>query len=86
MTFHIDALPMLVDNSGAVVPVGSYVAGEKVFADDRLAEQYMVNIAKRDLEYRGFRDNRVSCFRLKNGAHYLLHRRIQALSPMALAK
>ena len=53
-----------------IAKVGSVqAAGEKVFPDDEDAFKYMVAIAKRDLEYRGFRENRTSCFEYKQDAN-----------------
>ena len=57
-----------------------YVAHAKVFDNERIAFEYMVRLAKQDLEYRGFREERVCCFGLKQEANFLLHRRIASCS------
>ena len=50
---------------------------EPVFTDDYHAYVYLKSIAKRDLEYRGFRDDRVACFLYKQEANFLLYQRVQ---------
>ena len=51
--------------------------GENVF-DDKQAFKYLVSIAKRDLQYRGMRDDRISCFEYKQEANFRLYRRVKS--------
>ena len=75
--FRVDALPLVVGNDGAIAALGSkYVASQLVFASDREAFLYLMKLAKRDLQYRGFRDDRLRCFELKQDANFLLYRRV----------
>ena len=75
--FKVSASPMLIDDEGGVPGVGStYAAGESVFTSDRRAFKYMLALATRDLEYRGFRDERTGCFQQKQEASFLLYRSV----------
>ena len=74
MVFEITALPFSVDDQGAVEQIGVYAEGAAVFATDRQAFEYMQKLAKRDLQYRGMRDDRITCFYYKTEANFLLHR------------
>ena len=77
LTFSINALPMLIDADGSVVHVGSrQTEGAPVFPSDGDAFRYMVASATRDLQYRGIRDERTSCFEAKQEANFLLYRRV----------
>ena len=76
--FRADALPFIVDLEGGIEAMGSeYVAGHAVFSSDTAAFEYMLSLAKRDLQYRGFRDDRGRCFELKQRANMLLYRRVR---------
>ena len=75
--FRIDALPFLVDDGGEIQAVGKYAAGEAVFASDWHAFSHMLSLTKRDLQYRGMRDDRISCFHWKQDANFLLYRRVK---------
>ena len=77
MVFDIAALPFSVDDRGDVDPIGVYAEGAAVFATDRQAFEYVQKLAKRDLQYRGFRDDRLSCFHYKTEANFLLYRRVR---------
>ena len=57
------SLPFLIDNLGQPQSLGEYVAGRSVFATEADAYKFILEIAARDLQYRGFRDDRVANFR-----------------------
>ena len=78
--FRVCALPLLVEDGGEVQGVGRYSEGMSVFGSDRDAYEYLVRLARRDLQYRGFRDERVICFEYKSEANFLLYRRVRAAS------
>ena len=77
-SFSIGALPFLIDDEGRIQKVGEYVAGESVFASDAKAFAYMLALTKRDLQYRGIRDDRLRSFEFKQQANFLLYRKVQA--------
>ena len=56
-------------------PMGKYEPGAAVFADDKLVFAYLLSLTKRDLQFRGMRDDRLRCFDLKQQANYLLYRK-----------
>ena len=58
------------------MPVGRHESGAAVFAHDKLAFAYMVSLVRRDLQFRGFRDDRLRSFSLKQEANFLLYRRV----------
>ena len=76
--FRVCALPLLVEDGGEPLGVGRYSEGMSVFGSDRDAYEYLVRLARRDLQYRGFRDERVICFEYKSEANFLLYRRVRA--------
>ena len=78
--FHEKALPLRVDDVGAIMRIGAQRPGELVFPDVEHAHDYMVSLAKRDLQYRGFRDDRVSTFEYKQQANYLLFKKVRDCS------
>ena len=55
-----------------------YAAGASLFASDGEAFAYGLALAKRDLQYRGYRDERIACFRCKQEANFLLYRHVRA--------
>ena len=55
--FTVAALPLRIDNSGAVEPLGAYLGKGAVFPSDRHAFEYLKSLAGRDLQYRGMRDD-----------------------------
>ena len=57
------SLPLLIDDVGEPKSLGEYVAGRSVFATEAESYSYILEIAARDLQYRGFRDDRVANFR-----------------------
>ena len=57
--FKANALPFLVDDDGGILALGKYEPGAAVFADDRLAFEYLLSLTKRDLQYPGMRDDRL---------------------------
>ena len=77
MVFDIAALPFSVNDEGAIEQIGVYAGGAAVFASDRFAFEYLQKLAKRDLQYRGMRDDRLSCFHYKTEANFLLYRRVR---------
>ena len=50
--------------------------GASVFRSEVEAYEYMVEVAERDLQYRGFRDERVWNFAWRQEANFLLYRRV----------
>ena len=76
--FSVEALPLCVGDDGARESVGVYVAGAQVFAAEQAAFDYIKMLARRDLQYRGFRDDRVRCFGCKQDANFLLHQRVRS--------
>ena len=63
--FEVQALPLLLDDAGAVQDLGPCIPGGAVFSSVRCAFDYLMALAKRDLQYRGMRDDRVSSFSYK---------------------
>ena len=59
------------------MPVGRHEPGAAVFAHDKLAFAYMVSLTRRDLQYRGMRDDRLRSFALKQEANFLLYRKVK---------
>jgi len=57
------SLPFLIDDVGEPKSLGEYVAGRAVFATEAESYNYILEIAARDLQYRGYRDDRVANFR-----------------------
>ena len=76
--FHVDALPLVVDEDGVPRRVGQYVEGASIFEDERAAFEYLLLVARRDLQYRGFRDDRINSFWHKQEANFLLYQRVLA--------
>ena len=64
-------------DQGEVIPVGEYEAEQAVFSSPEAAFEYAKGLAIRDLQYRGFRDDRVRSFDYKQQANFLLYRRIR---------
>ena len=75
---RIYALPFLVDHEGEKMRPGTGSAHGQVFATDREAFEFIYALAQRDLQYRGFRDDRLCCFRFKQEANYCLYLRVKA--------
>ena len=59
------ALPYRIGDEGEQLPLGKFEEGCAVFHDDGAAFLYIMSLAKRDLQYRGFRDERVGSFQYK---------------------
>ena len=57
------SLPLLIDQHGEVIRLGEYEPGRPVFGNPNDACRYLLDIAGRDLQYQGFRDDRVASFR-----------------------
>ena len=72
------ALPYRIGDEGEQLPLGKFEEGCAVFHDDGAAFLYIMSLAKRDLQYRGFRDERVGSFQYKQEANFLLYRRVLA--------
>ena len=66
-----------MDDEGRKQELGKYSAGELVFASDAQAFSYMLSLAKRDLQYRGMRDDRLWGFHWKQQANFLLYRKVK---------
>ena len=69
--FAVTALPMRIDDTGAVQPLGTYLEKGAVFFSDLQAFDYLMSLADRDLQYRGMRDDRLACFRWKQEAIFV---------------
>ena len=76
--FHVAALPLRIGDDGELLEVAPYRYGQRVFATVEHAYDYLVWLAEADLQYRGFRDDRVGSFRIKQQANFLLYRRVRA--------
>ena len=74
--FSIHALPLIIDDKGCIMQIAPYVAGGPVFSDVAFAYEYLMHIAKADLRYRGFRDNRIASFEYKQTANFLLYSKV----------
>ena len=64
-----NSLPYRISDNGEPQSLGQFVAGESVFANEAESFNYIVEIACRDLQYRGFRDDRVENFRHDTSSH-----------------
>jgi hypothetical protein len=78
--FMEQALPMRVDDGGMLLRVGVAAPDALVFPDVSLAYEYAVSLARRDLQYRGMRDDRVSSFEYKQRANFLLFEKVRDCS------
>jgi hypothetical protein len=76
--FTAATLPLRIDDTGAVQPLGTYLEKGVVFPSDRHAFEYLMSLAERDLQYRGMRDDRLACLRWKQEANFLLYQRVKA--------
>ena len=70
-SFHSKALPFIVDDDGEVKSIGQQLPNSLIFADDTQSFQYLIDAAKRDLQHRGMRDERIACFLYKQEANFL---------------
>ena len=68
--FSIKALPLIIELDGSIITVAPYVVGQAVFQSSHLAYQYLMHIARSDLKYRGFRDDRLASFEYKQEANF----------------
>ena len=75
--FELKALPLLLTEENQVWELGQGEPGDSVFTSQGAAFAYIMALAMRDLEYRGFREDRVLSFRYKQEALYLLFRRVR---------
>ncbi len=67
-----------VDHAGAATArVTHYVDDGAVFASEHQAFEYLMALSKRDLQYRGLRDDCLSCFHWKQEASHLLYERVR---------
>ena len=73
--FHRKALPLFVNDAGKQESVSQ--STDEVFRSDREASEYLTRVASRDLQYRGFREDRVWTFGQKQESDFLLQRRVQ---------
>jgi hypothetical protein len=55
----VSALPKVVDDAGQLVSIGVYEEARAVFPTAGEAFEYLVLLARRDLQYRGFKDTRL---------------------------
>ena len=81
--FFLQALPLYVPERGEAQRFPHQgVPGEAVFrVDDRSdaaekAFEYLLRLAVLDLQYRGFRDERIASFEWKQNANFLLFRKV----------
>jgi len=74
--FEASALPFLVDGWGKVQKL-PYREGQHVFESDRQAFGYILEVAKRDLQYYGRKDERMTCFGYKQQANFLLMEKVR---------
>ena len=58
-----ESLPLLINDEAMPQPLGEYAPGGAVFATETDAYNYFLGIICRDLQYRGYRDDRVANFR-----------------------
>ena len=75
----LQALPLVLgvlDSELFSLPRGE--DGSQVFSGTAQAYEYLYTLASRDLEYRGFSEERVASFFCKQGANLLLYQRVQA--------
>ena len=77
MLFRLKALPFRVTDTGDIDVLPPRSTDDCiVFPSDRLAFQWLLDFAMRDLQYRGFRDERLASFRQRQEANFLLYRRV----------
>ena len=78
--FSLKALPFKVTDAGEVdvlQPPSTEECDRSVFSSDRKVFAWLMGMAVRDLQYRGFRDERLASFRQKQEANFLLYRRVE---------
>ena len=74
--FSMKALPLIIEFDGTIIFVVPHFVDHAVFHNARLAYQYLMHIARSDLKYRGFRDDRLSSFEYKQEANFVLYSRV----------
>ena len=72
--FARDALPFRISDTGDILQVAQYGMNEILFESTPAAFAYLVDVAKRDLQYRGMRDDRIACFVWKQDANFFIVR------------
>ena len=77
MVFSVEALPLVVDDLGVLQQMGAYAQDAAVFSSDRVAFEYLVSLAQRDLKYRGFRDERITTFSYRTEALFQLYTNVR---------
>jgi len=75
--FKASALPIVVDERGRLRELTPTAEGDPVFENSYQAHRYLLGSLRRDLQYRGYRDERVTCFELRHEALHLLHERVE---------
>ena len=70
-------MPLLLTEENEVWDLGQGEPADSVFTSERAAFVCITALAKRDLQYRGFRDERVPSFQYKQEALYLLFGRVR---------
>ena len=73
--FYVTALPFTIDGTGKVKRL-QYHAEQAVFASDEEAFEWILEVASRDLQYYGRRDDRLRCFKYKQQANFLLMQKV----------
>ena len=73
--FYDTALPFTIDDEGKVKRL-QYRAKQAVFASDEEAFEWILEVASRDLQYYGRRDDRLRCFKYKQQANFLLMQKV----------
>ena len=76
--FSTKALPFLIGDEGEILTLGEGIPDQPVFVTDALAYKYLLALGKRDLQYRGYRDDRIASFNYKQDANFLLYRRVRS--------
>ena len=79
MVFRCDSLPLVVDEAGGIDALPFSGVGQLVFPEYTQAFQFMHQLCRRDLQYRGFRDDRLRTFDLKMAALLRLHLSLDVL-------
>ena len=73
----VQSAPLLLTEDNEVWDLRQGQPSDAVFTSERAAFVYIMALAKRDLQYRGFCDDRVLSFEYKQEALYLLFGRVR---------
>ena len=78
--FKSAALPLVIDDSGIPQDIGIFSQDARVFSTTHDAFEYLITLARRDLLYRGFRDDRIMSFTLRTQALFALYQNMRNCS------